>query len=557
MIVVFLTSLVLVVRLFSLQVLEYEDLNAQASGQHEFSEPLIPERGEIFVEDSRSKKFYPLAINMQLFMVSAVPRQITNLEEAVKKLAPLLEMSEDEIRAKLDKPDDPYEPLKHKITDEVAEEIRALGIEGIHLSQESWRYYPQGTLAAHILGFVGYKNDERIGQYGLEEYYNNVLRGESGFLEVERDNFGRWISIGSRDIEPALDGNDLVLTIDQIIQFMVEEKLEELVKKWGAESGSIIVMDPTSGAIRALGNYPNFNPNQYSQVKDLDIFLNSAIQKVFEPGSTFKLITMAGALDQGKITPQTTYLDKGSVVVDGWSIGNFDGKAHGIQTMTQVLEKSLNTGAIFVGEQLGKKLFAKYVRDFGFDSPTGIGLEGERKGDLGNLAVTSDVNYATASYGHGIAVTPLQLIMAISAIANNGRLMQPYIVDRFIHEDGNVTQVEPEMVRQVISPQAASKLTAMMVNVIKNGQAKRAGVEGYRVAGKTGTALVPNLDRKGYSDKTIHCFIGFAPAFDPKFVILIKLDNPGGIRFAADSISPTFSQLSKFLLDYYQIPPSD
>lgn len=557
MLVVFLTSLAIIIRLFSLQVLKYDIYDALASGQHNYSETLTAERGEIFIEDPYSGELYPLAINRQLPMVFAVPRQITDVEEAVEKLSPLLEMSEEELREKLSKEDDPYEPLKHRLSEETAKEIETLDLEGIELRQENWRYYTQENLAAHVLGFVGFDEDEKEGQYGVEGYYNEILEGEQGFLEAARDSLGRWISFGSRDVEPAKDGDDLVLTLDQTIQFMAEEKLKELVNKWGAEGGSVIIMEPATGAIKAMGSYPNFNPNQYFEEKNLDVFLNPVTQKVFEPGSAFKPITMAGALDKEKVGPQTTYIDEGTLMIDGWPISNYDGKAHGLQTMTEVLEKSLNTGAIFAGEQLGKKYFAKYVKNFGFDAPTGIGLEGERKGDLSNLETKSDVNYATASFGQGIAVTPLQLITAISAIANNGRLMQPYIVDRFIHNDGSITKTEPQVVREVISPQAASKLTAMLVSVIRNGQVKRAGVEGYQVAGKTGTAQVPNLDKKGYSDKTIHCLVGFAPAFDPKFAILIKIDDPKGIRFAADSISPTFSQLTKFLLDYYQIPPSE
>jgi cell division protein FtsI/penicillin-binding protein 2 len=334
--------------------------------------------------------------------------------------------------------------------------------------------------------------------------------------------------------------------------------LEKLIEKWGADGGSVIIMDPATGAIKAIASKPDFDPNRYFEEEDLNVFLNPATQIQFEPGSVFKLITMAAALDSGKVAPSTYYEDEGVVHVDGYNIRNSDLKAHGRKTMTNVLELSLNTGAIFAQQQTGKEVFEKYIKDFGFGFPTGIELEGERGGDLSNLEnKKTDVNFATASFGQGIAVTSLQIITAVSAIANNGKLMQPYIVDKFIHSDGSETETEPEVVRQVISPQTANRLSAMMISVIKNGYGKQAGVSGYNIAGKTGTAQIPSKEKRGYSDETIHSFIGFGPVPDPRFVILIKLDKPKGISFAADSTSPAFGELAKFLLNYYQVLPEE
>jgi len=556
--VLFLIAAIIVWRLIVLQIFQHNIYAKLASGQRTFYSELFPKRGEIFVSDLHSEQIYPLAVNKELEMLYAVPRQIENSKETAEQLSSILEISKEEILTKLDKPNDPYEVIKHKLNKETSEKIRNLDIKGLYLTPEIWRYYPEGDLLSHTLGFVGFIDHKRKGQYGIEGYYDELLQGKSGFLEAERDTVGRWISISDRNMEAAKDGDDLVLTIDRTIQFKTEEIIKKLIERWKAKSGSIIVIEPSTGAVRAIACEPNFNPNKYFEEENLNIFLNPIIQSQFEPGSIFKLITMAAALDSGAVTPSTYYEDKGIVYVDGYNIRNSDLKAYGKQTMTQVLEKSLNTGAIFAQKKTGKDIFEKYVRDFGFGVPTGIGLAGERGGNLENLeSKKSDVNYATVSFGQGIAVTPLQIITAVSAIANDGKLMQPYIVKKFIHFDESETKVEPKMIRQVISSQTANRLSAMMVSVIKNGYGRQAGVAGYNIAGKTGTAQIPCQDKRGYSDETIHSFVGFGPIPNPKFVILIKLDNPQGVRFAADSISPAFGKLAKFLLNYYQIPPEE
>lgn len=554
-VLVIVISAFIIGRSFVLQVLKYPIYKALASDQRDFSEILIPQRGEIFIKD-RDGELYPLAINRRFWKIYAVPSEVINPEEVALKLESLLAIPCEKIQARLAKVDDPYEPIKNKVSDEQAAKIQDLELEGIYTAPEDWRYYPEEDFASHILGFVGFKDEEKVGQYGIEEYYEQRMAGQDGFLEAERTGSGAWISVGLKNLKPARDGDDLVLTIDRTIQFLAREELEELVERFGAQGGTIIVMDPTSGAIKAMTSFPSFEPNKYFEVEDIDVFLNPATQKLFEPGSVFKPIVMAAGLDLGIITPQSTYEDEGVVHIGGYSIQNSDSKAHGLQTMTQVLEKSLNTGAVHVVRLLKKDEFYKYLKDFGLDIPTGVELTGEIGGDISNLAQNRDINYATASFGQGIAVTPLELITAISAIANGGKMMKPYIVEKFIHPDGEEEKIEPREVRQVISSQAAMRLTAMLVSVVKNGYGKKAGVDGYFVAGKTGTAQVPK-EGKYSTDETIHSFVGFAPAFNPRFVILIKLDNPQGLRFAADSIAPTFGKMAKFLLNYYQIPPEE
>ena len=564
----------------------YHDL---AQNQQQILEKLIPQRGDIFIKDRYSPSllaanqtnaeeknselnfnlenfdktpagYFPVAINRTYQMVYAVPREISGNNEADRvagELAVVLEKSKDEIKEKILKEDDPYEPLARKLSEEQAEKIKNLNIKGIYLAPETWRFYPAENFLSHVLGFVGALDGERHGQYGLEQYYQEELEGKPGIIEAVKDAIGRWIFSSDYNLEPADNGADLVLTIDQNIQFMAEKELREVVEKWGAESGTAIIMEPRTGKILAMANLPDFNPNEYSKVEDINVFLNPAIGKLYEPGSVFKPITMAVGLDLGKIQPETTYTDKGILQIGGYTITNAAEKSYGTCTMTKVLEKSINTGAIFAQRAVGNDSFREYVEKFGFGEATGIDLGGEIAGNINNFKKGSpEINFATAAFGQGVAVTPMELVAALGAVANDGKMMKPYLVEKMIYPDGREEIINPIEKKQVISPEAAHKLTSMLVSTVRNGYDK-IKIKGYFVAGKTGTAQMPNEGSRGYSDEFIHTFVGYAPAFDPKFIILLKMDKPRGIRFASDSLSPPFANLTKYLLNYYEIPPEE
>ncbi len=563
LVVVLLLSSGVLTRLFILQILQYDYYNALAQGQHQLYQTLFPERGEIFMQDLSSKQrdnqehFCPLAINKEFQQVYLVPKDIPQekKEELINQLVEILDLDKEIISQRIDKPGDPYEPLKHKVSQEVAQQIKDLDIKGVDLASETWRYYPNKTLASHLTGFVGIIKEKKVGQYGLEGYYEDELKGQPGFLTGEKDIAGYWIPSLNRQVEPAQNGAKLVLTIDENIQFKAEKELKQVIEKWGAESGTIIVMESETGAIRAMVNLPAFDPNEYNKVEDINLFLNPAIQEVYEPGSVFKPITMAAALDVGRISPSTVYQDKGQVRIKGSVIRNVDGKIYNNQNMTQVLEKSLNTGAVYVQQLVGEEIFQDYVERFNFHQPTGIDLKGEINGDISNLYTGREINLATISFGQGITVTPLGLVTAIGAIANHGKLMRPYVVEKIVHSDGHEEITQPKEISQVISPETSETLTKMLVSVVENGYGKPARVAGYDIAGKTGTAQMADLETGGYSEDIIHSFIGYAPAFEPEFVILIKLDKPEGIRFASDSVGPVFRRLAKYLFDYLEIPP--
>lgn len=541
-------------RLFYLQVSQYGFYAALAQGQHKFSKDIEPKRGEIFMKD-KDGNLQPLASNIDWKMIYANPAEIKDPQKTTKTLSAILKIPETELIQKIGDSQSSYKIIARRIDSDIASKILEFGFDGIYDSDDSGRYYPGDELASHLIGFMGYKEDKKAGQYGLEGYYNDLLSGLSGKTFGEKDAFGNLIAvITSRTLLPVKNGKNLILTIDPNIQYQTEKILKEFFEQLKAASATIIVTDPNSGQIKSLANLPNFNPNKY-QEENLESFVNSAIQKIFEPGSIIKPITIAAAVDAGKISPDTTYLDAGEVKIGGYLIQNFDKKAHGKKTMTEVLEMSLNTGAVFAQKKLGNDLFLQYMKNFGFSSKTGIDLEGEVAGNIKNLYAPYEINFATASFGQGIALTPMEIVSAFSAIANQGKIMKPYLVEKIIGGDGSETEIGPQIVSEVISPRTASQVSAMMVSVVDNGFSKKAAISGYFVAAKTGTAEVPSLEKKGYTDKTIHSFVGFAPAFKPKFLIFMKFDNPQGIRFAADSIAPAFARLAKYILDYYEIPP--
>ncbi len=548
---------IIFIKLYSIQVLSYSSFKDLSENQHSLFKELIPHRGEIFLKDR--DKLYPAAVNRETKMAYAVPKEIKNLEEAVGVVSDVLALDRQEIREKLDKPEDMYEVLKHRLSEEEIEKIRAKKIDGIHLADETFRYYPAGELASNVLGFVGWDGDNFGGKYGIEKYFEEKISGESGKIFQNQDTAGRWITIGERILEPAKDGKNLVLTIDHIVQFESERILKGAIKKFEAEGGTIIVMEPSTGKILALANYPTFNSNEYASVEDMSAFRNLAVNDAYEPGSIFKPFTMAAALDSGKVDPKTTYIDTGLVTEAGYSIQNSDYKSNGLQTMTQVLEKSLNTGVIYAQKLVGNKNFADYMHRFGFGETTGIDLFGESAGNINNLKnLKSDIQFFTAAFGQGITVTPIQLASAYSAIANGGVLMKPQIVEKIIGQNDEEEPISPQEIHRVISPSAAEDLGQMLVSVVKEGHGKRAGVPGYLVGGKTGTAQVASQERKGYEEgKNIGSFGGFAPADNPKFTIIVRVDNPKAVEWAESSAAPVFGELMKFLLEYYNIEPTE
>ncbi|MBI5465725.1 MAG: penicillin-binding protein 2 [Candidatus Kerfeldbacteria bacterium] len=556
--VFFVFFVLIILRLFQLQVINHGFYMALASGQHDLYAKLIPQRGQVFVQDPLAKsKLAPAAVNRYLNLVYASPQKVPEPAAAAQALTKLLAIPESDLEYVLAKANDPWEPLKHAVSDEVAQAVVNLNMPGLYTAPEVTRYYPEGEAMAQLLGFVGYSGDRKQGQYGIEGYWEKVLAGSQGELRSEKDAAGRLILLGEQEVTPAVDGVDLVLTIDKNIQFRACTALTAAVKRHGALGGSVVIMEPATGAVRAVCNSPTFDPNKYAEVSNLAWFSDAAVSGTYEPGSVFKPITMAAALERHKVTPETTYVDTGEVKIGPEVIKNSDLKAHGQKSMTQVLEESLNTGIIYAMRQVGTREFANFVSKFGFGSLTGIELPREQPGDVKSLAQPGEIFAATASFGQGLTVTPLQLAQAFGAIANRGRLIKPYVVQEVSYADGRKQSTTPTLVRQVLTPEVATTLSAMLVSVVERGHGRRASVPGYYVAGKTGTAQVAFKDKPGYDpDKNIGTFVGFAPVDEPRFVMVVKIDQPKDVVFAESSAAPLFGELAKFLLEYYQVPPT-
>ncbi|MBI4087446.1 MAG: penicillin-binding protein 2 [Candidatus Liptonbacteria bacterium] len=520
--------------LYDLQIVKGGYYLARSGAEYLAQEYLDANRGAIYFT-GRNGSFLPAVLNKDFPIVYAVPKEIEDVSEAAHALAPILERPAEELKTLFSKKNDLYEMLVKKADPALASQIADLKIKGISVDKQAGRFYPLGSLASHALGFVGptAQSAADAGHYGLEEFYNKDLSGERG-------------SVSGSKIKKTVPGKDVVTTLDPNIQIEAERILENLVKTYKARGGSVIVEDPRTGRILAMGSYPDFDPNQYGEFP-IASFLNPNVQQVYEPGSVFKAITMATGIDSGKITPDTTYYDTGTLTINGRTISNYDLKKHGPYgkaTMTNVIEHSINTGAVFAERQIGREIFTAYLKDFGFSEKTGIDLPGELKGDLRRLNPKErDVAFATASYGQGVAVTPIELITAMAALANGGNLMRPYLN----------AELEPRIIRRVVSEETARQVTNMMISAVDN--AEIAKINGFTIAGKTGTAYVPDFKKGGYTDNVINTYVGFGPASDPKFIALIKLNEPQGAPVAGLSVVPAFRDLAQFILNYYRVSP--
>ena len=557
---VFLFSASIIGKLAVLQIFDHGEYVALAQNQHDSTSPIDSSRGEIYLSDDAQP--YPLAVNRTFQMAYAVPREMTNRDAEVGTLSDILQLDKDALAAKVSDPNGMFVILGHKLSDDQVTKIKAANLPGIYLSPENYRFYPSDELAAQVVGFVGSDGNQNRGMYGIEAAWEGALRGTDGTLTQEGDSRGRWIPVTDQQVKPAQNGADLVLTINHTVQFEVEKILSNALTQFQADSGTIVVMEPKTGKILALANEPSFDPNNYSTTQDISTFSDPAVSEPYEPGSVFKIFTVAAGLEEGKITPTTTYTDMGVVHAAGYDITNAStdpAHGYGVQTMTQVLDRSLNTGVIFIENLIGNKTFADYVSRFGFGQKTGIDLPGELAGNTHNLDNPSTtINFYTSAFGQGVTATPIQLAAAYGAIANGGMLMKPYVVDSVRYADGHEDVTQPQEVRQVVSAQTAQTASQMLRDVVMNGNGKRADVPGYLVVGKTGTAQVAKAGGGGYQDGvTVGSFVGFAPMNDPRFVVVVKMVNPKLVQWAESSAAPTSGQVMKFLLEYYKVQPTE
>lgn len=542
------------VRLFEKQIIKYAHYQELAYNQRYKEEKILPARGEIFVTDIYSDVKYPLVTNKTFWSVMIIPQQVEDANDLANKLGPVIDMPSADILKLLSEGKVYIPPLKKKLNDDIEKKITDLKLPGVVLIPETFRDYPEGNMGAKFLGFVDNQGD---GQYGVEGYLDKTLKGEQGKIISERDILGRQITVADSKLVLPKNGQDVVLTIDHVIQYMAEEIIAKAVEQHKADGGSIIVMDPRSGGILALAEYPTYDPMKYTEVKDYSIFQCTSVSDAYEPGSVFKVIAMTAGIDSGAVTPDTGEYFDAKVQVQDAVIWNSQKKPYGYETMTQVLENSDNVGMVWMIQKTGKDTFYNYINNFGFGKRTGIEIDGESPGSVRNQEDAIPVDLATMSFGQGINTTGLQLAQAMGAVANDGVMVAPHIVKAYIDKNGKEQKVEPKVIGRVLSEKSAQEITDMIISVAERGHGKQARVKGYRIGGKTGTAQIPSPNGGYYSDRFIGSFIGFGPTDNPQFVIVTRINAPKDVIWAESTAAPIFGELAAGILNYYQIPPDE
>jgi cell division protein FtsI (penicillin-binding protein 3) len=544
---IFLFFILVVARMFQLQVLKKEQLYQLAAQQQHVQIPLVPKRGTIY-----DQKENELAVSIEVDSVYADPRKVVDVKRTVNDLASVLQIDRKELRQRL-KSGRSFEWVQRKISPKEAEQIKALRLPGIYFLKENKRFYPNSQLAAHLIGFVGLDSK---GLEGLEFQYDHLLNGKNHTWRMDRDALGRGIAVGEGSFIKEDRYKNVVLTLDKQIQHVAETELIRSVQKWGAKGGMVIAMDPLTGRILAMASSPSFNPNQFYQYRSR-VWRNQPISDAFEPGSLFKVFLTAAALEEKVVRPSDSFFcENGSYTVYDRTI--HDTSKHGWLTLQQILKLSSNIGACKVGEKLGKERLYQYICAFGFGEKTGIGLPGESKGIVHHPRYWPPVALDTISFGQGISTTGIQLVTALSAIANGGYLVKPYLVERITNGKGEIVQsFQPEKVRKVISEEIARKMMVLLkMTTEKGGTGEGAVPKGYEVAGKTGTAQKVNTLLGGYyEDRFISGFMGFAPADEPKVVLLVIIDEPQGSITGGAVAAPVFKTIVETILPYLNVHP--
>lgn len=546
--------LLIVARLYFLQIVHGEEYRSVAEGQYVSRSVGFYNRGDIFFTDKEGQEIagatiksgYSLAIN---------PSRIKNPDDLYKKLSDKINLNEELFFNAVAKKDDPYEEVAKRLSEEEAQYVRDLDQKGLLLVPERWRYYPGGNLAAHTIGFVAYDGDEKVGRYGLENYWEDVLRREESTLYV---NFFAELFSNVRDIifvPTNKREGDIVTTIEPSVQLNLEQTLEEIMKNWDSEMVAGIIIEPKTGKIRAVAIGPDFDVNAFGRV-DSALYPNLLVERVYEMGSIIKPLTIAAGIDVGVINANTTYEDKGKVMVGRHTIYNYDRRARGMATMQDVLSQSLNTGVVFAERVMGNDTFRRYMYKFALNEETGVDLPHESMNLVKNLESKRDIEYATASFGQGIALTPMTTARALGVLGT-GYLTQPHLVEKIRSSNGLVdnkdyTDMQVRVLKDETIEQISRMLTVAVDTKLLGGTLK---MEHYSVAAKTGTAQIPKPSGGYYEEDVLHTFFGYFPAYDPQFLVFLMNMKPQGAPYASQTLARPFFDITKFLINYYDIPP--
>lgn len=547
--VLFITLYLLIfLKLFHWQIVKAEELKTLSESQSSEELRVEARRGEILASDG-----FPFATNKISYLLYANPKLADNKNIYSDLLAKALDMDSASISAKLSQ-DLFWVKIKERLSPEEKQRVEGLKLEGIGFQEQVDRFYPEASMAAHLVGFLGKNKDgDDQGFFGLEGFYNSQMQGRDGRLYVVKDALSNPVVNDIRE-EKTIHGRNIKLTIDRTIQYFAEKRLKEGILKYEAEGGSVIVMDTKTGKILASASVPDFDPTNYYDFAQ-NSYKDPVVSDLYEPGSTFKVLVMASAIDMGKITPETrcTICD-GPVEISGYTIKTWNNKYFPNATMKEVLQHSDNTGMVFIGQKMGPASTREYLKRFGIGSLTGIDLQGEVTGELRDF--WSDIDLATTTFGQGISVTPLQLVNGVNAIANDGVLMRPYVVGQIEDQNGKEIKIEPQKIRRVIKESTAKVMSWLMVNNVEAGESKWTKIKNYRIAGKTGTAQVPVA---GHYDPnvTIASFVGFFPAQDPTVTMLVLVNKPKTSIYGSETAAPIFFSVARDIIQHLEIPPGN
>jgi len=538
----FVIFLLIIIKLVSFQ------LSSNLSQNNYFkTRKIAPKRGRIFDRNNQ-----PLAVNQTLYRLAIEPQRIKNKTEFVKNIAPILNIDIASLEAMIDKTKQ-WQLIKTALPKETMLKITHLKQAGILFEEESYRYYPEASLAAHLIGFVGKTaENDPLGYFGIEGYFDKDLAGLPGLLRSERDLSNNPIFAGTQEMVDAEDGRDLILTIDKAVQMIIKNRLNKAMETYQAKEGCVIVVDPNNLEVLGLSCLPDFDPEQYYKFDEI-YYKNSALTNLYEPGSTFKPLVVAAAIEEKAIKPDDIYDETGPLKFGEYQIQTWNNKYEGKISITRILEKSSNVGMVYIGQKLGNKKIYQYLNNYGFGKDTNINLQGEFTNRIKPYNDWYSIDFATATFGQGIAVTPLQMIKAFASIINGGQLLQPQVVKQ-INDNGTIRDVQKIIINRVLSKRTSDIIKKMLLSTVENGEVSWAKPKGYMIGGKTGTAQVA-IQGHYDSSKTIASFIGFVPVSSPKFLTLVILKEPKTSQWGSETAAPLFFEIAKDLIVYYNIAP--
>ena len=550
-------AVLIIARLYWLQVAHSAYYAEKADRQYASPSSGLFDRGTIYFTSKTGARVAAAAIK-DGFVLAINPEKLVDAQSTYSKLSSVTPIDKAKFMASAAKKEDPYEELADNLDQAAGDKIVAMKITGVIVSKDAWRYYPTGSLAAQTVGIEGFATGTvQTGQYGLEREYNSALSRNDNDLSMNL--FAQLFSGVSNVLEGQSLEGDIVTSIEPSIEGYLDKVLADTKAKWQSDSIGGIIMDPKTGAIYAMDSLPSFDPNNRSAVTDSSVFSNPLVQNVYEMGSIIKPLTMAAGIDSGAVTAASTYDDTGFIIVDGRKISNFDGKARGVIPMQQVLSQSLNVGAAHIALTMGSTTMKRYFLNYGLGSVTGIDLPSEQAGLVRNLTNGRDVNYATAAFGQGIALTPLETVRALSAIANGGYLVTPHVASEIDYQVGGFHTINSGPGLRVFSSTTADTVTNMLINVADKAISTAhpdISKPHYSIAAKTGTAQIADPAGGGYyADRYLHSFFGYFPAHDPRFIVFLYQVYPKNVQYASETLTDPFDEIADYLIGYYNIAP--